>query len=129
MPAPRSKNVELLSRPTGSTQTQQEQLAHRQVLRGGTSPFVDQPEAQPLDTSVTVSCTCCSPPRRFVGTAGKTAEEWLARHAEGLTVGRAAREAVNAERRRKSYAKQADLTTRPSARGAFAGPDTERAGV
>jgi hypothetical protein len=62
-----------------------------------------------------VSCTCCSPPRRFVGTAGKTAEEWLARHAEGLTVGRAAREAVNAERRRKSYAKQAGLTTRPSA--------------
>jgi len=91
MPAPCSKNVELLSRPTGSTQTQQEQLAHRQVLRAGTSPFVDQPEAQPIDTDITASCTCCSPPRRFVGTAGRTPEEWLASHVEGLTAARSAR--------------------------------------
>ena len=82
--------------------TDHEKLLRLQVLRAGTSPFADQPEAQPLDTSVTVSCTCCSPPRRFVGTAGKTSEEWLARHAEGLT----GRKATANARRRQTYAEQ-----------------------
>jgi hypothetical protein len=105
MPAPRSKNVELLSRPIGSTQTQQEQLAHRQIVAAGSSPFYPAETKPPLDTSVTVSCTCCSPPRRFVGAAGKTADEWLARHAEGLA-GRKA--TANARRRQTLRRAEAD---------------------
>jgi hypothetical protein len=88
----------------GGTAT--EQLQRRTVLRAGTSPLNGgEPKAQPLDTSVTVTCPCCSPPRRFVGIAGRTPEEWLAAHVEGLTADRAARESANAQRR-KSYAKQ-----------------------
>jgi hypothetical protein len=83
--------------------TAAEQLAHNLVVAKGSSPFYpDEPKAPPIDTSVTATCTCCSPPRRFVGTAGKTAEEWLARHAEGLT----GRKATANARRRLTYAEQ-----------------------
>jgi hypothetical protein len=78
--------------------TDHEKLLRLQVLRAGSSPFyADEPKAPPIDTSVTATCTCCSPPRRFVGTAGKTAEEWLVRHVESAAVGR---EQANARRRR-----------------------------
>jgi hypothetical protein len=67
-----------------------EKLEHRQAL--ATSPFhATEPKPSPIDTDITASCTCCSPPRRFVGTAGRTLEEWLASHVEGLTAARSAR--------------------------------------
>jgi hypothetical protein len=82
--------------------SQRDQMEHRQVVQAGTSPFYDEPMPPPIDTSVTASCTCCNPPRRFVGTAGKTAEEWLAAHVEGLT----GRKATANARRRQAYAGQ-----------------------
>lgn len=83
--------------------TAAEQLAHNLVVAKGSSPFYDdEPKPQPIDRTQIVTCSCCSPPRRFVGTAGKTAEEWLARHVERAAIDR---EQVNA-RRRASYIKQ-----------------------
>jgi hypothetical protein len=83
--------------------TAQEQLLHQLVVAKGSSPFYpDEPRPQPIDTSVTATCMCCNPPRRFVGTAGKTAEEWLAAHVEGLT----GRKATANARRRQAYAQQ-----------------------
>jgi hypothetical protein len=80
-----------------------DRMEHRQTVAGGSSPFYDdEPRPAPLDTGITASCTCCSPPRRFVGTAGKTAEEWLTRHVERAAVDR---EQANASRR-QTYAKQ-----------------------
>lgn len=95
---------------TGSTVSAQDQLDRRLVLAAGASPFhKDKTVPVRPDTSVTLSCTCCSPPLRFVGTAGRTPDEWLARHVVGLTARSAGRqagkEAANAKRR-ESYAKQ-----------------------
>jgi hypothetical protein len=78
-----------------------EKPEHRQAL--ATSPFhATELKPSPIDTDITASCTCCSPPRRFVGTAGRTPKEWLARHVERAAIDR---EQVNA-RRRASYIKQ-----------------------
>lgn len=90
--------------------TARDKLEHRVTVAKGSSPFhADEPRPVPIDTGITASCTCCSPPRRFVGTAGRTPEEWLASHVEGLTEARSARgsarEASNAKRR-ASYVKQ-----------------------
>jgi hypothetical protein len=69
------------------------------VLRAGGSPLYPDEKAQPVDWTQIVSCSCCSPARRFLNA------EWLAAHVEGLTADRAAREAANAQRR-NSHARQ-----------------------
>jgi hypothetical protein len=73
-----------------------EKLEHRQVLRAGTSPFADEPKAEPIDRTWIVSCSCCSPPRKFLN------DTFLAKHVERAAIDR---EQANA-RRRQTYAKQ-----------------------
>jgi hypothetical protein len=51
-----------------------DKLAHLQVLRAGTSPFADEPKAQPQDTSRAVTCKVEGCHRRFLN------EAYLERH-------------------------------------------------
>lgn len=77
MPAPRSKNVELLSRPTPSTVTARDKMEHRQTVAGGSSPFYgDEPRPAPIDRTKIVVCPVENCRRHFLN------ETFLAKHIE-----------------------------------------------
>lgn len=50
--------------------TAQERMLHRVTITKGSSPFyADEDRSAPVDRSQIVSCTCCTPSRRFLSDA------------------------------------------------------------